>query len=723
MGITLRQVALVAFVFVAVQLLVAFFLHAGDPGAAGALADRRNNERSHSALATPYPAIPPAAVLSSPGWIVEPWVPPATGFNRTCEPEHKDARSALERVRSDKCRDVIREVACRNEQNALYPPAMHLHRNPACNGPHKNPVPDEQPDPSPVRIAFLFVVNGRSLRQIKRLFRMVYRSHHWYLFHVDIRSQYLYHTLAEFVAPFPNAWVTSWQLGSIWGAANLYEVYMRAFSDLLQFHWDYFINLSETDLPIQTVEQVEEFLRGYRSQKINFLKSHGKDHDRFVRKQGLDRTFVFCEFHMWRVGARTLPTDLVIEGGSDWYILHRSFCDYVTHSGDPLISELRAYYDHSLLAAESFFHVVLANSDNCNTFIFNNFRFANWKRKLGCRCQYKAVVDWCGCSPNVFKIEDKSKFQDQVKKNIMFSRKFDPRISMSVINWVEENMLGIQNDLVKDYYWQSEWLLGEKKDTTKATYFYSFARLATQNLVKHVRHDACGKDLEELSEVHLVTHHDEFLGYTVGFHLMDHSGKQYQYEALASPVYQDPMAFRNESGRDTDGYARLKKLIVGTNWDEKERIFQRFGGMLSVYDQLTAVQLWKTGQATGMIVQWTPPVGSPPPPYMLKIAGDWAVSYHKPSMNRPIHAGRWTVHVIDEKTKLEYARVEFPVVPTHPDVEPNDGVDGLVDEFWDIQDVCSVEPGDRCFNLPPCAETAWSSFRTNSQVGRGLEQE
>ena len=25
---------------------------------------------------------------------------------------------------------------------------------------------------------------------------------------------------------------------------------------------------------------------------------------------------------------------------------------------------------------------------------------------MGCRCQYKHIVDWCGCSPNDFKPED-----------------------------------------------------------------------------------------------------------------------------------------------------------------------------------------------------------------------------------------------------------------------------------------------------------------------------
>lgn len=41
----------------------------------------------------------------------------------------------------------------------------------------------------------------------------------------------------------------------------------------------------------------------------------------------------------------------------------------------------------------------------------NNLRITNWNRKLGCKCQYKHIVDWCGCSPNDFKPVDFHRFQ------------------------------------------------------------------------------------------------------------------------------------------------------------------------------------------------------------------------------------------------------------------------------------------------------------------------
>ena len=51
---------------------------------------------------------------------------------------------------------------------------------------------------------------------------------------------------------------------------------------------------------------------------------------------------------------------------------------------------------------QSFFHTVLQNSRFCTQMINNNLHLTNWNRKRGCKCQYKAIVDWCGCSPNDF---------------------------------------------------------------------------------------------------------------------------------------------------------------------------------------------------------------------------------------------------------------------------------------------------------------------------------
>ena len=55
---------------------------------------------------------------------------------------------------------------------------------------------------------------------------------------------------------------------------------------------------------------------------------------------------------------------------------------------------------------QSFFHILLLNSEFCEKWVDNNLHLTNWKRKQGCKCQYKHIVDWCGCSPNDLKPDD-----------------------------------------------------------------------------------------------------------------------------------------------------------------------------------------------------------------------------------------------------------------------------------------------------------------------------
>lgn len=52
-------------------------------------------------------------------------------------------------------------------------------------------------------------------------------------------------------------------------------------------------------------EELVAFLTSNKDR--NFLKSHGHDTNKFLQKQGLDRTFLECENHMWRIGERRLP--------------------------------------------------------------------------------------------------------------------------------------------------------------------------------------------------------------------------------------------------------------------------------------------------------------------------------------------------------------------------------------------------------------------------------
>lgn len=94
---------------------------------------------------------------------------------------------------------------------------------------------------------------------------------------------------------------------SIWGGASLLMTFLKSAQQMLAYHqhWDFLVNLSESDFPLKSNNQLTEFLSWNKG--MNFAKSHGREVQRFIAKQGLDKTFVECEARMWRIGDRKLP--------------------------------------------------------------------------------------------------------------------------------------------------------------------------------------------------------------------------------------------------------------------------------------------------------------------------------------------------------------------------------------------------------------------------------
>ena len=151
---------------------------------------------------------------------------------------------------------------------------------------------------------------------------------------------------------------------------------------------------------------------------------------------------------MYRLGPRTLPEGLKLDGGSDWVCLSKDFIDYILDEEhrDTMMEGLLTVFNYTLLPAESFFHTALRNSHFCSSYVNNNLRITNWKRALGCKCQHKSEVDWCGCSPMVFRMDDWEKIRKSKPRQVFFARKFDAKISQTVINEIDQWIIDGSDD-------------------------------------------------------------------------------------------------------------------------------------------------------------------------------------------------------------------------------------------------------------------------------------
>ncbi|GAB0197764.1 xylosyltransferase 2 [Grus japonensis] len=695
--------------------------------------------------------------------------PTENSFTPKCEITGKDALSALARASSKQCQQEIANVVCLHRAGSLMPQSVPRH----CQLSGKvSPVIQwdesrlqQAPPSKPVRIAYMLVVHGRAIRQLKRLIKAVYHQQHFFYIHVDKRSNYLHHEAVELARHYPNIRVTPWRMVTIWGGASLLKMYLRSMKDLLElaeWPWDFFINLSATDYPTRTNEELVMFLSKYRDK--NFLKSHGRDNARFIKKQGLDRLFHECDSHMWRLGERHIPEGIVVDGGSDWFSLTRSFVEYVVYTDDQLVSQLRQFYTYTLLPAESFFHTVLENSHACETLVDNNLRVTNWNRKLGCKCQYKHIVDWCGCSPNDFKPQDFLRLQ-QLSRPTFFARKFESTVNQEVLEILDTHLYGSYppNTPALKAYWENVYDrvdgLSGLSDVT-LTFYMAFSRLGLRKATsapaaktdKLCRFEPQGFP----SSVHLYFYDDRFQGYLVMQEVQNLATGQ----AESLEVWMMPQGALKLAGHGVQAN-RLQNLEVGTEWDPKERLFRNFGGLMGPFDEPVAMQKWSRGPNLTATVVWIDPTYVIAASYDITVDAEAEFTQYKPPLNRPLRPGVWTIRLLqfweplgenqflvvpqtfnrkqplrkDDSNWLhggpprnEYMEQSFQGLggilnlPRSEEAEEDavrkaqltgkaleDWADGAISTFWSVADVCVSSPS-ACASLETCSKTSWSSL-------------
>lgn len=102
----------------------------------------------------------------------------------------KDAQSAIDRAKTPECKALIKNITCLQKANKLYDTGI---KNKCPHG--KNPAKGFERLPyglgqgPPARAVFLMSVHGRAYRQVKRLFKAIYHTDHYYYIHVDSVSR------------------------------------------------------------------------------------------------------------------------------------------------------------------------------------------------------------------------------------------------------------------------------------------------------------------------------------------------------------------------------------------------------------------------------------------------------------------------------------------------------------------------------------------------------
>ncbi|XP_026762839.2 xylosyltransferase oxt [Galleria mellonella] len=510
-----------------------------------------------------------------------------------------------------------------------------------------------------VRIVYLLTLNGRALRQVHRLINALYRSNHYFYIHVDSRQDYLHRKLMSLEKQLPNVKLAATRYSTIWGGASLLKMLLAAMKDLfrLEWQWDFVINLSESDFPIKSIESLEAFLS--MNKGFNFVKSHGREVQRFIKKQGLDKTFIECETRMWRVGERKLPRGIVVDGGSDWIALSPDFVSYVTGDRDELLAGLDIVFQHTLLPAESFFHTVLRNSRFCNTYVDNNLHVTNWKRKLGCKCQYKHVVDWCGCSPNDFKTEDWPRIQNTRDRQSFFARKFEPVINQQIITRVEEYIGFTDHHLLSNLeaYWQSIYHIDDltsSSDDMILTHAGSITRENSKILLK----EGCSLVPYEIIEITSYNYADVYKGNLI----LHKAVLNKEFEVLIETWYKPKKHL--ELNFENHYVDNVKIFKVSSDYDQKEMTFRNLANILGPLSepillyQFAPIVEKKTENFT---ILWLDPTGIIADVNSIYLDENNLTNFIKPNLKAPLLPGVWKVGLFEQLNLI--ALTKFLITP------------------------------------------------------------
>ncbi len=273
-------------------------------------------------------------------------------------------------------------------------------------------------------IAYLILVH-RYPNQFKRLFRAIYHPANYYLVHVDKRSGVGLQTeIQDFLSSFANASLLKSQ-STLWGGYSLVDAELRGIDELLKIgsEWKFFINLSGQDFPLKSQTHIQDFLIRNKGNDFISVANQSK-----LRPDTLSRIENYCiEFanRILRIPIKRLYLRGVTPHiGSQWMILSRKFCEFVSYS--PEVERFKRFYRHTFIADEGFFQTVIMNTSYKGTIVNDDKRTIVW-----------VPIGTIKLRPRDFTSKDADFL---MASQGLFARKFDEIVEGGILSILESNL-------------------------------------------------------------------------------------------------------------------------------------------------------------------------------------------------------------------------------------------------------------------------------------------
>ncbi|MBB6671503.1 beta-1,6-N-acetylglucosaminyltransferase [Cohnella nanjingensis] len=273
-----------------------------------------------------------------------------------------------------------------------------------------------------MKIAY-FIMAHQNMSQLFRTINAIYDPWNVYLLHIDVKAGDSYkQTVEQAFANFGNITVMD-PRDITWGTWTQVEIQLQAITDLLSNHaWDYFINLSGVDYPLKSQAYIKEYLRVNPSNYLHVLdepKGHRYATERFTYTQDEAGNLVRGEEKP--MFAESFP-GMESHFGSGWFMLTRSFCEYLVTDSQP--RRMADYYRYCLMSDETYFQTVMMNSGGAFPHFKHNLRYI--------------VMDQTGQFTLNASVLDPSHEEKMLGSGLLFARKVDCTLHPEMVNRIDQ---------------------------------------------------------------------------------------------------------------------------------------------------------------------------------------------------------------------------------------------------------------------------------------------
>ncbi|CAL9174012.1 unnamed protein product [Musa hybrid cultivar] len=288
------------------------------------------------------------------------------------------------------------------------------------------------------RIAYLLTGTKGDSQRMRRTLQAIYHPRNQYILHLDLEAPPRERIdLATYVKGNPlfseveNVRVIAKANLVTYKGPTMIACTLHAIAILLKerLRWDWFINLSASDYPLMTQDDILHVLSSL-PRNLNFIEHSpiaGWKLTQRARPIIVDPgLYLSKKFNVFETKERReLPTSFKLYTGSAWVMLTRNFLEYCIWGWENLPRVLLMYYVNFISSPEGYFHTVICNSDQFkNSSISHDLHYIAWDKPPKQHPRYLSTKD----------------FNKMVKSGMPFARKFGK--GDSVLDKIDRELLG-----------------------------------------------------------------------------------------------------------------------------------------------------------------------------------------------------------------------------------------------------------------------------------------